>query len=107
MPSALPVCELVGSPRMAFTSSVVMPLWIFCRLSSVRREQAVTKRSAAATRKAVWGNFIGLPVALAHDEIEAAENRDHVAHHVAGQKFAEDAQVDEGGCAYFQSIRHA
>src|ERR1035437_9572761 len=101
MPSALLVSELVGSPRIAFTSAGVMPLWIFWRLSSVSLEQAVSRRieatvMARALREIFWSGFfivIILSVAFAHDEIEAAQNRDDVGHHVAGQKLPQDAQV--------------
>ena len=48
-----------------------------------------------------------LAVAFSHDEVEAAQDGDDVAHHVAGQKFAEDAEIDEGGRANFQAVRHA
>ena len=35
-------------------------------------------------------------VALTHHEVQAAENRDHITHHMAGKNLRKNAQVHEG-----------
>src|ERR1043166_9991083 len=51
------------------------------------------------------GTESSLAVGLPHDKIQRAENRDHVATHMAGQEVREHAQVHKRGRANLQPVR--
>src|SRR5690606_5587079 len=54
--------------------------------------------------------FVGekaLPVALSHDEVEAAEDRREVRDHAADAHLGQDAEIAEGGPADSQAVWHA
>src|SRR5438132_10941216 len=46
-------------------------------------------------------------VAFAHDEVQTAQHRRHIAHHATGQKLRQDTKVHKRWRANFQPIRHA
>src|SRR5947207_12124335 len=58
-------------------------------------------------RHSTFGFCLSSAVTLAHHEIERAENGSDVAHHVVRQQPGQDAQVDKGRRADFQTMRRS
>src|SRR6266699_2756346 len=48
-----------------------------------------------------------LSVAFAHDEVQTAQHRRHIAYHAARQKLGQDTEVHKRWRPNFQPIRHA
>src|SRR6516225_2482746 len=48
-----------------------------------------------------------LSVAFAHDEVQTAQHRRHIAYHAAGQKLGQDTEVHKRWRPNFQPIWHA
>src|SRR5437867_1922852 len=51
--------------------------------------------------------IVRLSIALAHDEVQTAQHRRHVAYHTTRQKLGKDAEVHKRWRTNFQPIRHA
>src|SRR4051812_35797155 len=59
-PTKSTLCEVVGSPRMAMTCAIGMPVWILLKFSCDIREQAAKNTAQIAIRQSFNKVFIKL-----------------------------------------------
>src|ERR1051326_8655670 len=73
----------------------------------IRNSSFVIRNSSFVIRNSSFGFRQFSSVALAHDEIERAQDADDVADHVTREQPGEDAEVDEGRGPDFEPVGRA